>query len=625
MFRSLSLQVLWAPALVLALAGVTLALQTRALRETQSAPIAQERALLEGSTRLLQTRHARTVRRVRLAILDPKVDNRIAILNDTSEHYLRAMRSLTSESRRRLTGLESVEDRRLAPLEVRLGELFDAIDTEVALVARSVEDLRGAIENDDPDAFDRSLIDFERAEQTVAQRLARLDGITRRLLSVRSERQREPSLRLPSWVFIALGTLAAVALALAAFRVHRVGRGEPASDVEVRIHRAEHKRQARIDELETELSRASRARDVAEQARRRDEQELALMRIYNDNLVNSLRSAVVVTDLDGTINGFNRAARTLLAPRSGESILEHPVGRALTAELPAGQEVLQRAREEPLRTSALRHQDRVFDLAVVPYLDESAAARGYLWLVDDITETVETKNRLLAAERLAAVGRLSAQVAHEIRNPLSAIGLNAELLEEELEAPDPQEARALLRAIAAEIERLTEVTEGYLQLTRIPDPQAQGTNLHDSLRDLLSMLTPELRAHGIDVKLELHAHEALAWVDPAQLRQALLNVIRNAREAMPEGGIITLRIGRENGYAFIEVEDEGPGIPEAVRDRVFEPFFTTKPEGTGLGLSLTRQFVSEQHGEIRLDASPTGGARVRILLPIAEQAHEAPL
>ncbi len=615
MFRSLSIQILWAPALVLALAGITLAIQTRALSETQSAPIAQERALLEGSTRLLQTRHARTGRRVRLAILDPKVDNRIAILNDTSEHYLRAMRSLTGESRRRLSGLTPIADRRLEPLERRLGELFDAIDTEVALVARSVEDLRDALENGDPDAFDQALIDFERAEQTVAQRLSRLDGITRRLLAIRLERQREPPYRIPSWIFIALGILSAVALVFSAFRAHRF--------VEQRVQRAESEQKERLTGLGAELTRASRSRDVAEQARRREEQELALLRIYNENLVNSLRSAVVVTDLDGTISGFNRAARALLTPEPGASILEHRVGRSLQEELPHGQDLLTRAREEPLRTSALRLDDRVIDLAVVPYLDESGAARGFLWVVDDITETVETKNRLLAAERLAAVGRLSAQVAHEIRNPLSAIGLNAELLEEELESPDPQEARALLRAIANEIERLTEVTEGYLQLTRMPDPHAEGTDLHDSLRDLLSMLTPELRAHGIEVKLELHARDAMAWVDPGQLRQALLNVIRNAREAMPEGGTITLRNGRENGYAFIEIEDEGPGIPEDVRERVFEPFFTTKPEGTGLGLSLTRQFVREQRGDIRLDASAQGGARVRILLPVAAEPREA--
>ncbi|MEO0813611.1 MAG: hypothetical protein AAFY60_12165, partial [Myxococcota bacterium] len=153
MFRSLSLQLLWAPAFVLALAGTTLAFQTRLLSLSQSSPAAQERAVIEGSARLLVTRHVRTVRRVRLAILDPKVDNRIAILNDTSDHYLRSMRSLTTEARKRLVSLRPLSDNRLEQFALRLNDLYDAIDTEIALVAQGVDELRGAIEAEDETAF----------------------------------------------------------------------------------------------------------------------------------------------------------------------------------------------------------------------------------------------------------------------------------------------------------------------------------------------------------------------------------------------------------------------------------------------------------------------------------------
>ncbi|MEO1174256.1 MAG: ATP-binding protein, partial [Myxococcota bacterium] len=321
-----------------------------------------------------------------------------------------------------------------------------------------------------------------------------------------------------------------------------------------------------------------------------------------------------------------RAARELMGPELRSNLRRHPIGSSLDAGVRDFDAALERALEDggALRAAALPYPgDRLVDIAIAPYLDERGAARGLLWVVDDVTENVETKNRLLAAERLAAVGRLSAQVAHEIRNPLSAIGLNAELLEDEL--GNEAEARALLRAIAGEIERLTEVTEGYLQLTRNPEPHATLTDVNASVRDLLSMLGPELRTHAITIRVELDDRTTHAWVDPGQLRQALLNVLRNAREAMPQGGEIAIRTGQDGALVFIEVNDSGPGVPASDRKRVFEPFYTTKPEGTGLGLSLTQQILREQHGDIELNDAPNGGTQVRLYLPQEATDHAAEL
>ncbi|MEL7306009.1 MAG: ATP-binding protein [Myxococcota bacterium] len=624
MIRSLVLHILWAPAMVLLLAVCAFALQGKLSeqRDQRENEADQARASILGSARLLTTRHARTVRRVRIAVHDSQLNDRVAVLNDTSQHYLRSMRSLSGETRRRLEQLAPRNVESATRMREQLGGLLDDIDTETALVAAAVEALRKTIEGEESAAFSPSLLEFERSEQAIAAKLSRLEATIRRLLAARA--QAATSERLPDWSWAGLSVLALLSLVIATRRIRRIGRGRSA--IEVRIRRDRERLQSELAALESGLSDNARAQELALQTLRRTEQELALFRIYNDNLVNSLRSAVVVTDLAGRVTGFNRAARTLLHPVLNQSIYSHPLGEKLQLDVTDWTSALERAVESdhPLRARNLgfhsEQSDRMIDVSVTAYLDEGGSARGLIWVVDDVTDAVQTKTRLLAAERLAAVGRLSAQVAHEIRNPLSAIGLNAELLEDELERvlEEPDEARALLRAIANEIERLTEVTEGYLQMTRLPQGQSQTIDLNASVRDLLSMIGPELRAHAVEVDLSFDHAPTTALVDPGQLRQALLNVLRNAREAMPDGGRIRIRTGFDGSDAVVEVEDEGPGIPAEVRARVFEPFYTTKKDGTGLGLSLTLQSIREQRGDVHLDETERGGTRVRILLPAPE-------
>ncbi|MEM6531453.1 MAG: ATP-binding protein [Myxococcota bacterium] len=620
MFRSLVFQVLWAPALALGLAGAGIALQTRAIAEERAlrAPLESERSAVIGPARLLANRHGRTTERVRAAILETDPESQLAILNYTAGHYLRRMRSLTDSLRNRLDALSPLEQSaRLDDRVARIGELLDTLDGEATLVANSIDRLRSAVEGADLGQFDDARVEFETSVARVAEDLATLDGAARRLMRIRGEMRLSPKPRVPAWTWLVLGVAAAVAMLIAGYRLRRLERASGDSDVERAIQRRHREDAKRISDLENELAAQGRNREIAEGALRRGEQDLALMRIYSENLINSLRSAVVVTDLASTVTGFNRAAKELIGPQLRENLREHPIGSTLNVGVGDFASALERALEDgrPLRATALPYlENRLIDVAIVAYLDERGSARGLLWVVDDVTENVETKNRLLAAERLAAVGRLSAQVAHEIRNPLSAIGLNAELLEDEL--ANEAEARALLRAIAGEIERLTEVTEGYLQLTRNPEPHATLTDVNGSIRDLLSMLGPELRSHDIEVRVELDDGSAHAWVDPGQLRQAMLNVLRNAREAMPDGGAITIHTGRSGNFTFVDVVDEGPGIPELDRARVFEPFFTTKPDGTGLGLSLTQQILREHHGDVELQGAAGGGTRIRLLLPL---------
>jgi two-component system NtrC family sensor kinase len=234
---------------------------------------------------------------------------------------------------------------------------------------------------------------------------------------------------------------------------------------------------------------------------------------------------------------------------------------------------------------------------------------------------------LVHAERLATIGKMAAHITHEIRNPLSSIGLNVELLEEEvLSAGADKEPAQLLAAIKAEVDRLSRIAEQYLSVARRPRPQLVRERVDDLVNELVAFVRPELDRAGVRVSIEADDGLPEVSLDESQLRQALLNLIRNAREAMPKGGqiIVRVRAGSPGGVEII-VDDTGAGIPEEARASIFDPFFTTKQRGTGLGLAVTREIVEAHGGAIACEARSAGGTRFRITLPDAPpSAGQAP-
>ena len=232
----------------------------------------------------------------------------------------------------------------------------------------------------------------------------------------------------------------------------------------------------------------------------------------------------------------------------------------------------------------------------------------------------ERERDLVHSERLAAVGQMAAMITHEIRNPLSSIGLNTELLEEEIAglAESPSEAAQLCRAITTEVDRLTGITEEYLHFARLPKPKLQPEPLEPILVNLAAFEREVLSTRGVELELDVDDAAPAVMADDSQLRQALLNLVRNAAEALDEigGGHIWLRTRRrEPGAVEIVVEDDGPGIAEELAGRLFEPFFSTKEGGTGLGLAMTHQIIREHGGEIHLDSRPGHGTRFTVTLP----------
>jgi two-component system, NtrC family, sensor kinase len=276
----------------------------------------------------------------------------------------------------------------------------------------------------------------------------------------------------------------------------------------------------------------------------------------------------------------------------------------------------------PVRTliagvGRVRQGDYAAQLPVRGDDEISQLAREFNAMARELAERqrqLEEKQRaLLLAERLAAVGRISAQVAHEVRNPLSSIGLNTELLEEAVkkarfpEAGDEREARQLLAAIAGEVDRLTEVTEQYLRLARLPPPSLESEDVNQLLTRVLDFSQKELERARVRVERDLDPGQPRALADEGQLRQVFLNLLRNSREAMPAGG--TLRIGsRAEGDAVeVTIADSGVGIPKEVQSRLFEPFFSTKSGGTGLGLALARQILEAHGGSIACTSTAAEG------------------
>ncbi len=237
----------------------------------------------------------------------------------------------------------------------------------------------------------------------------------------------------------------------------------------------------------------------------------------------------------------------------------------------------------------------------------------------------EREQELVRSERLAAVGKMAAVITHEIRNPLSSIGLNTELLEEELEriaagTASPKEARALVASVHKEVDRLTAITEDYLRFARLPRPKLERLQVNDVASELVEFQRVELATRGATVASMLARDLPEVMADEGQLRQALLNLVRNAAEAVGARGLVRVATRHTPaGAVEIRVEDDGAGIAAEHLPRIFEPFFSTKDGGTGLGLALTQQIVVEHGGRIQVESSEHGTAFV-IELPAAVTA-----
>lgn len=248
-----------------------------------------------------------------------------------------------------------------------------------------------------------------------------------------------------------------------------------------------------------------------------------------------------------------------------------------------------------------------------------------------VSRIAQVNQQLLESERLATIGKMAAQVTHEVRNPLSSIALNLELLEDEL--PSEGEARTLFVAIRREVERLTELTEQYLSVARRREPRFAWDSITEVVAEAVEFMRLELSKYGINVTLELEEGLPKVRVDESQLRQVIHNLLRNARQAMPTGGAVHVAVTQEtwgegaapeaNEWIRISVADTGPGMDSEAKARLFEPFFTTRSHGTGLGLAISRHIVEGHSGTIECKDNTPHGVQFIVRLPHHGSSVEA--
>ncbi|MBI5166543.1 MAG: hypothetical protein HY998_02215 [candidate division NC10 bacterium] len=233
----------------------------------------------------------------------------------------------------------------------------------------------------------------------------------------------------------------------------------------------------------------------------------------------------------------------------------------------------------------------------------------------------EAQQRLIHSERMATIGKMSAKVAHEVRNPLSSISLNAEMLEDVIRAcPGPfmAEAAEILASIKTEVEALGGVTEEYLRFARLPRPKPEDDSVNEMLEELLDFIKGEASQRQISITRTFSPNLPPLRFDRALLRQAVLNLIKNAFEAMPSGGELVVGTCYRDGQVRVTVTDTGAGIEEGFLGRVFDPFYTTKDHGTGLGLTIARQIIHDHGGTLTCQSVPGQGATFIISIPKGE-------
>ncbi len=230
------------------------------------------------------------------------------------------------------------------------------------------------------------------------------------------------------------------------------------------------------------------------------------------------------------------------------------------------------------------------------------------------------------AERLAMVGTIASQVAHEVRNPLGSITLNLDLVAKEIarfsgsSQSSGQEGLALVNEIRAEVHRIRRVIDDYLRFARLPKPKTQRLDLNSLLEQKLTFMAPVFEKARVQLRMEWDAGASTIEGDGEQIWEAILNMVQNSLEAMPSGGVLTVATRREKGQALVTVTDTGKGMSPEQLGQVFVPFFTTKARGTGLGLTLAQRILNEHGAQLECASAIGQGTCFTIRLPLKEPA-----
>jgi two-component system, NtrC family, sensor histidine kinase HydH len=237
-------------------------------------------------------------------------------------------------------------------------------------------------------------------------------------------------------------------------------------------------------------------------------------------------------------------------------------------------------------------------------------------------QLLQTQEKLMISERFAAIGEAAAHLSHEIKNPLLLMGGFAQQVRRTLSADDPRVEK--LGIIAGEAKRLEHLLVEVRDFTRPPRPSLVETELNEMVRQVADLFQEQAESQGVVSRLALDPKLSVCILDPDQIKQVLINLTKNALEAMPEGGELSISTARDADFVRIEIKDTGRGIPEEVMKKLFHPFFSTKAKGTGLGLAVSYKLVQDHGGEILVWSAPDQGARFTVRLPLSGPAQSQP-
>jgi len=381
--------------------------------------------------------------------------------------------------------------------------------------------------------------------------------------------------------------------------------------------------------------------NVDQSQRKQMEKELREAHDFLDKLIRSSPNAIIATDLDGNIIIWNRGAEEILGYRADEVIGKMNIEQIYPEDM--AKEVMKMMRSpEHGDVGRLRSYPIVYvrrdggviegNLSSAIIYDAQGKEMASVGIFVDLRERLdmeselrETQEKLLQSEKLAAMGRLTSQIAHELNNPLYGIMNTLELLKTEV--PAENKRRKILDMALSETVRLTDLLRKMLSFSKPEEEERQLTDVNQVLDEILLLVKKQLLENSVRISSSLADDLGMIYASRSQLRQVFLNMIANARDAMPDGGTLTVNTMRKEDYIHIQIADTGTGIREENLNKIFDAFFTTKDsvKDVGLGLSVCYGFIKDHGGDIQVRSKLGSGTTFTIILPTKTQNPTDPL
>jgi signal transduction histidine kinase len=256
------------------------------------------------------------------------------------------------------------------------------------------------------------------------------------------------------------------------------------------------------------------------------------------------------------------------------------------------------------------------------FIQDKTTQIGALLIMRDSESVRRLEDEIEMSRRMSAGSRLTRGVAHEVKNPINAIVLHLHLLQNKLQQADPS-TRRHMDIIGNEIHRLDRVVQILVDFTRPRDLKLEDVDLRRLLDDVALLASPDAEQHGVAIARNLPAQPLPIKVDADFMKQAILNIVINGVQAMPDGGTLTINARQEEGVVVTEIRDTGNGIPKDVQEKIFELYFTTKKGGSGIGLAQTYQILQWHYGSVDFESADGKGTTFRLRIPLAEPAAES--